>query len=103
MSFTLCEILWLRRVTIRTTWNGIFFLTLAGRSEWSFAELNAMDENQVYGNLSDQLIEPYVRKCFYTKTLPKTMKLRIEEIYNISKKENGSPTNSIHGRCYYCL
>lgn len=53
-------------------------------------------------NLGNQLLEPHTKKRFYTKNLPKTIKLRIGEIYNITDEANEAPTNLVYGRCSYC-
>ena len=53
-------------------------------------------------DLGYQLVEPHVRKRTNFTGLLQTIKLRIQEIYNITKIEEEPPTANKNGRCFVC-
>lgn len=85
----------------------IFFgaLNLAGINSFIILKQNnvekMMPRRLFIENLGYQLLESHVKKRRLSPGLPRTIKLRILEIYNISDNDQ-TPRNPTRGRCYYC-
>lgn len=95
------------RITRR--WPLVLFyglLNIAGINSYIIYKNNNIDKNiprKIFLEiLAKQLVENHTKKRFNCNTVPRTSRLRIQEIYNISTTENVQNQPPTHGRCHYC-
>lgn len=96
------------RITRR--WPMVIFyglLNIAGINSFVIFDNNNPAEKRVQRrtfleDLGYQLVEAHIRKRTKITGLPRTIKLRIQEIYNITEVEEGPSRANTNGRCSVC-